>query len=388
MHCTVLRPARVDSGFDMSVVLRVLLCWLLFVSCRQGPEFYCPEATRTRQVVAVGHYSTPETPNVANRTDVAVCPPGSFCQFGLRRLCPGGRYGSTPALVEEACSEVCPYVPTPSLCAFAPAVDAFCFRSSAAGFICVLHCRPGYFCPAGSSSATANPCGGEAVYCPQGSAAPVVAEPGELTVGGFPNGTTRTATQPCLLGSFCLGGVSQLCPAGRFGCSEYVFDVLCNGPCAAGFYCPRGSTSNQQHSCGSPAVFCPVNSSSPTPVDGGHYSLGGATPDRNSEQAICPLGSFCVGGVKTPCPGAPACLCIGGACCVCLLRVPVFTSSPVPAILHVFFTFPQPDATARRKGCTTTRAPEFATTGTCAPPVPRRPASSRARQATTALLAP
>merc|ERR1719502_2053227 len=46
----------------------------------------------------------------------------------------------------------------------------------------------------------------------------------------------------------------------------------CSGPCAAGYYCPSGSTSATQHECGGPGVFCPVGSAAPVPVLQGHYT--------------------------------------------------------------------------------------------------------------------
>ena len=74
----------------------------------QGPEFYCPEAAPERQAVLVGWYSTPETPNTANRTGTLSCPAGSFCQYGLRALCPSGRFGADELETNSLCTAPCP----------------------------------------------------------------------------------------------------------------------------------------------------------------------------------------------------------------------------------------------------------------------------------------
>lgn len=45
----------------------------------------------------------------------------------------------------------------------------------------------------------------------------------------------------CPIGSYCLGGVSFPCPAGRFGASQMSVDSSCSGVCSEGHFCPEGS---------------------------------------------------------------------------------------------------------------------------------------------------
>ncbi len=104
---------------------------------------------------------------------------------------------------------------------------------------------PRYFCDGRATTPTQHPCGNNSVYCPAGSAAPTLAGPGVYTIG--PSAMTRTDTVPCPGGSYCVNGISALCPAGRFGCADRLGDPDCNGPCTGGFYCPAGSTSSQAY---------------------------------------------------------------------------------------------------------------------------------------------
>ena len=113
-------------------------------------------------------------------------------------------------------------------------------------------------------------------------------------------------TAACSSGSYCVNGTSQLCPGGTFGCANRLSEAVCNGLCNAGYYCPAGSTSNQQHACGgnvsnpyATAVYCPAGSPLPLPVDVGYYSIGSSddSPHTRSGQALCPLGTYCDNGV-------------------------------------------------------------------------------------------
>ena len=222
--------------------------------------------------VSDGYFSGPDaTTDASHQYYQTVCPVGSFCSRGLQALCPGGVFGNATGLATALCSGLC---------------------------------TAGYYCPANSTSPTAFPCGDVSVYCPAGSATPRIASSGEYTVGNTE--VTRNATVPCPSGSYCVGGVATLCPAGRFGCADRLGDPDCNGPCAAGFFCPSGSTHNQQSPCGgnasnaaAPSLFCPEGSGAPLQVGAGNYSTGSTvdSPQLRTGQAVCPPGAYCTGGV-------------------------------------------------------------------------------------------
>lgn len=67
-------------------------------------------------------------------------------------------------------------------------------------------------------------------------------------------------------------GVQRHCPAGRYGASYGMTSADCTGPCAAGYYCPLGSTSQYQVKCGGAAYYCPLGSAAPNPVTSGYYT--------------------------------------------------------------------------------------------------------------------
>lgn len=98
----------------------------------------------------------------------------------------------------------------------------------------------------------------------------------------------------------------ELSPVPGFVCS-----AASPNRCHEGFYCPPGSISGEQMECGHPGVYCPAGSAAPTPVRQGFYSIpvygdkeglpvyGGR---RQVAERICPLGHYCVDGIKSMCP--------------------------------------------------------------------------------------
>ena len=66
-------------------------------------------------------------------------------------------------------------------------------------------CRPGYYCPSGSTNETAKKCGGSGVFCPLGSPAPVAVGLGHYSIGGDTEDdiNTRYAQSICERGFYC-----------------------------------------------------------------------------------------------------------------------------------------------------------------------------------------
>ena len=228
-----------------------------------GAAVYCPQAAPWRQPVAVGFFSTPENGDPSLRVDQSRCPSGSYCVSGARQLCDAGYYGDTEGQTSRTCTGPC---------------------------------QPGYYCDSGSNTSTQHECGSASVYCPEGSSIPRPALPGELTVG--PSLTRRNSTLHCPVSQYCVQGTAYPCPAGRFGCATGLGTPASNGPCAAGSYCPTASSNNKMFSCGNASVYCPEGSPAPQPVDVGYYSYGGLAGYIASAQAPCPMGFYCIDGVK------------------------------------------------------------------------------------------
>jgi hypothetical protein len=264
-----------------------------------GPHLYCPEGSGKPLAVPRGFYSTGGADSLggsghgATRTNVVRCEPGSFCQGGVRRKCPAGRFGASSGLASPACDGKCAaghYCPAGSTSPLqvqcpagrygAPSADSQANNSaymatnneddnygsgstsststSSGGapglksLACSGRCAAGYWCPPGSTSPYQNKCGSDRVYCPTGSGQPVPAKPGFFTIGGA-NATVRTAQRPCEPGSFCQGGVKFDCPPGTFGSATAPISkrtiASCSGLCAKGHWCPAGSTSPTAMAC-------------------------------------------------------------------------------------------------------------------------------------------
>ena len=149
----------------------------------------------------------------------------------------------------------------------------------------------------------------------QGTTAPLIPPLGCLSGPGLaPDDTThQSVVTPCPVGSYCSNGVAMLCPAGRFGAVPQMPSLQCSGGCAVGFYCPANSTSPTQVPCGNVSVYCPAGSGGPTVALPGQWTqdklgvgigLGDAPTNGTTTMASavpCPSGSYCLGGVATPC---------------------------------------------------------------------------------------
>ena len=84
---------------------------------------------------------------------------------------------------------------------------------------------------------------------------------------------------------------------------------------------PEGSITGRQRECGGTDRYCPWGSAEPTPVKEGWYTIGGGTggglqgrqgdgdfafiaqpTQTRTDEVECPIGHFCVKGIKKPCP--------------------------------------------------------------------------------------
>ncbi|KAH8053974.1 hypothetical protein JL722_9135 [Aureococcus anophagefferens] len=94
---------------------------------------------------------------------------------------------------------------------------------------------------------------GAAAFCPAGSAAPTRVRAGHYTVGAatLERGNASDADagasprSPASRATARLGRENP-CPPGSYGASSGLADVACDGPCAPGYYCERGSATPTQ----------------------------------------------------------------------------------------------------------------------------------------------
>lgn len=143
-------------------------------------------------------------------------------------------------------------------------------------------------------------------YCPVGAGSATTVTAGFYATGGS-SATTRTGELECPEGMYCVGGVQQPCPAGRYGTvtGQSTEGTGCPDPCPAGSYCPEGTS--VPVACGAANVFCPEGSVEPLDVGIGNYSTPEASPtSARTGHAPCPAGYVCPPGLGTrqPCGSA------------------------------------------------------------------------------------
>jgi hypothetical protein len=115
----------------------------------------------------------------------------------------------------------------------------------------------------------------------------------------------RDCSGLCRPGSYCPQGstlpTQKICAAGLYGSSFGLPDEHCTGVCEAGYYCPMGSTSSTAFECGDSAHFCPRQTALPIRVGRGNYTIGGSI-NRRTNQLPCEPGFYCKDGIKISCP--------------------------------------------------------------------------------------
>lgn len=279
-----------------------------------SPTGFCEGALRSSVSVFTGHHSvrTPWTEEELllpyNQRKVTYssqrpCSPGRYCRDGVVRDCPCGRYGDRHEETDPQCTDAVP---------------------------------PGRYSESGSTAG--EECGGIGVYCPQtvqtfssynrdtrkwetfetrtSVCVPVAVSFGFYSACGSAQDLhscapeLRSTQHRCRPGYVCQSGALVPCEAGTFNpdsgqervpgpdATVWAFNPCRN--CAAGRYCPLASAA--QLPCSAPRYYCPAASARPTPVSIGFYSTGGP-PTLRSTQTACSPGSYCVMGLRVPCPG-------------------------------------------------------------------------------------
>ena len=101
------------------------------IACLNSTE-YCPAGSSEPVPTSFGYYAI--ATSTRQYFNQSMCEAGRYCIGGVAQACEAGRYGALRGMNDSMCSGEC---------------DA------------------GYFCDAGSWSATQDMCGYEALYCPQ-----------------------------------------------------------------------------------------------------------------------------------------------------------------------------------------------------------------------------
>jgi hypothetical protein len=197
------------------------------------------------------------------------------------------------------------------------------WRLSVSSPACSGSCAAGYACPVGSNRrdppATACPAGrfsvggaGVCTICPGG----VYGNGTGLTTpqcsgacgAGYvcPAGSIRSA--PCPAGTYSLEGAANctLCPAGTYGSGQGLGAPTCSGLCAAGSYCPPGSTNSSNNTCAPGRYSDPgAGSCSPCPLSSPYSQRGSSAcvTCRGASSGMCASGGYgFVATAASPCP--------------------------------------------------------------------------------------
>jgi len=215
-----------------------------------------------------------------------LCPAGGYCPLGSKAPspCPNGTYnnytGATSSLDCKPCD-----------------AGFYCAGSSnpqptgpcSAGYFCLggasspeqFTVPPGFFSIVGATAAT--PCR-PGTYMPF----PGQAECFECEAGRFCDKFNATQALDCPLGFYCIEGTAypEKCPAGTYGESERLIGTSNCTKCDAGFYCDEvGATSGNQKPCAA-GFWCGRGSFRERPMaqfDAEGLANGG----------ICPPGHYC-----------------------------------------------------------------------------------------------
>ena len=291
------------------------------------PGYYCNGDGLRRPCSAMGFFG--KVSGLSNSTCTARCPKGHYCTPDTLSpvKCPAGRYGASTGLQNAECTGECSpgyYCPESSVSATQVSCPAGRYGAvkglktdecsadcdGGEGFCEPTVCEEGFYCPLNSIAPTQLECGGEGVYCPEGSGATTAVSSGYYTIGNVSkmghyssiyDENRRFDQIECEAGTYCDGGKRLPCAPGRYASVTGSTSDQCEGACDPGYVCPTESTSSRQIRCGGPGVFCPGGTHEPTPVAAGYYSHSGGV-DTRSLEAICPTGSYCVGGVARLCP--------------------------------------------------------------------------------------
>ena len=323
---------------------------------------YCPSGGREPLRVGEGNFTVGGTPTT--RQDFDVCPKGSYCYAGERKLCDSGYFGNTTGLHNSTCSGPCKQ-------------GFVCAPGSTSPDDSSTTCRAGYYCPS-KTSTTENECGGVEYFCPTASIAratvqtghysspleaPVnrrqnerACEPGYQCIRGerlpcsdassvlgidsyyctggvsFSVGTgnyseggvegLRSGRRVCERGYWCHQGQRAACPVGSYGdviglstaqCSgkcaagsygdrEAVLTPACVGKCSAGYWCESGSISPRQHECGTVHSHCPEGSIGPVAVQQKQYATPEGCNTTCTGQSTHGAGFIALAGLQYKCP--------------------------------------------------------------------------------------
>ena len=261
-----------------------------------SPGYYCPSGScsATQNACPVGTFGSSSGLSVA--TCSGLCLAGYFGGTAAQTantctgLCDCGTFGSATGLSVSTCSGLC---------------DAGSFglpstvRTTSS---CDGQCSMGFYCPAGSCSATQYACPAGTFGATLGLSTSSCSGQCALGYWGSDAQTDAKCSGPCACGRYgsapgqAANTCSGLCDAGSFGLPSTVrTTAACDGLCSPGYYCPAGSCSATQNACPAGTYSGAAGASSaatclPCGV-AGSYSVAGSTSCAYTA-STCPIGTY------------------------------------------------------------------------------------------------
>ena len=273
-------------------------------TCPAG--YYCPQASTASTYLACGTGTYNPSTGMQNVAACLTCSAGYFCPSIAgteQKECGYGKYSAAGATACTTCGATfyC-NSPTTTEAAITGLVNA-----CDAGYVCPagvaeypaesLLCPAGYFCLLRTVDPTPCPPGKYNPYKGGKSAADcITTPPGKYSYRGSP-----IPSGDCAAGFYCPAGSTRPimvpCPVGTFRSKKNGAVVGDCGPCPAGYFCPIGCASPRPCPVG---MYCLADAAKPTKCPSGYF---GASPllRSSSQCTACWYGRFCsVGGLTLP----------------------------------------------------------------------------------------
>lgn len=118
------------------------------------------------------------------------------------------------------------------------------------------------------------------------------------TYGAVEGLNSASCSGNCLRGYYCPAGSTSAtqfrCPAGKYGSTTGLQDSACSGACSPGFYCEAGSTSSQDKPCSAGRYGGPQQQTADCagPCEAGYFCTAGSSSSKQVRDPLRPILFF------------------------------------------------------------------------------------------------
>lgn len=234
---------------------------------------------------------------------------GNWCDKGIRRPCAAGYYGDAYGLTSPTCTAPCPLgyychqqstLDTIKLCPAGRYGNSTGLSDSS----CSGSCNAGYYCPLGSVSAEEYPCAG-IIQVSSILMANVVTSYGiDFSVNQPTPFQIPSNLLTAVIADLLMVAVNSPMEISRHRGAylKELYDHLVDdaGKCNYNISIGVNSSDSMIYLSTPNTVFCPAGSFQSLTALPGYYTVGNTKYKRFS-QIVCPLGSYCMSGVRLGC---------------------------------------------------------------------------------------